>query len=485
MQYNKTCNLLLGDYEHSLLNELPDHYIPRPEVNSKSGNVNGLQSMRETQDPRLFMTVASVQFSPDSGTLYSAGSDRKVRAYNFQAGVDRASCLYEIEHPATLDLLSVSNCNLLATACHQSADGSIGVYRGSKKTLSLSPSRLDKQTERAIYPSALKWGSATQHTNLLLAGFSIDSIDEERDIAGETCLWDVRAESRIQINAVTRNVFDVAWNPSPSPTSTVFAVASTPGTNKVNKGMRSVIQCFAPSQNRATRVLEWECPAFDINDVIYCPHNDNLIASGATDGKVYVWDQRFADSSHEPLHALAHNDSLSVLDHDRYREVADTGVRFLSWGATSFRLYSGSSDGVVKVWNPCRSSEDAHLKDVATFTSAVMSGAFSPDYRELLIGEDQGRINLLSVGYEDKSVRSMQRFKLQSAPAPTIGAAEDRYADAHDLLRTRQIELKPMGSLPIRQAVQGQEYDGPFLTPFRQGNRRSRGCIPPRTRRAE
>ena len=467
MQYNRPCNLLIGDYERGMLHELPEHHTSRPAVDPDSGNVNGLDSMRETQDSRLFMTVANVQFSSDSSMLFSAGSDKKVRAYEVDQDIDEVSCQYEIEHAASLDLLSVNNAGVLATACHQSADGSIGVYRGQTHMLSLSPSRVEEQTKRAIFPSALRWGLSAQHSSLLLAGFSIDSVDEERAIAGETCLWDIRAEARIRIGVVTRNVFDVAWNPAPSSTSTHFAVASTRGTNKKNKGTRSVVQCFAPGQDRAARVLEWECPAFDINDLVYCRHDDNLLAAGATDGKVYVWDKRFADRSNTPLHVLEHGDSLNVLDHDRERETADTGVRFLSWGATSSRLYSGSSDGVVKMWDPYRSTGNARVKDVVTFTSAVMSGAFSPDYCDLLIGEDQGRINSLSIGHHERTVRSMQPFQLHSAPAPV--EKEDRLESARKLLKSGEVEFRPMGSLPILQAVQGPKYRGPYLAPSNAG----------------
>jgi WD40 repeat protein len=468
MQYNKPDNLLLGNHESSLLAELPEHHIPRPHVKEDPSNPNGLSSMRETQDPRLFMTVASVQFSPDSRILYSAGRDQKVRAYEFERGVDQASCKYELDHPAPLDLMSVSNTGIVATACHQSTDGSIGVYNDKIRTLSLSPSRVDTQTERAIYPSALRWGVSYHHSYYLLAGFSIDSIDDEREVAGETCLWDIASESRVHVGATTRNVFDIAWNPAPSSTSHIFAVACTPGTSKVNKRTRSIVQCFAPRQSSARRVLELECPAFDINDVIYCPYDTNLIAVGATDSKVYLWDQRFAGVGHQPLHTLQHGDSLSVLDHDRDQEIADTGIRFLSWGATSSRLYSGSSDGVVKLWNPYSSTENAHVKDVATFTSAVMSGAFSPDHRELLIGEDQGRLNSLSVGFGEKTVRSMERFDFHSAPLPKNKAATTKpegHETANELLTTGQIELKSMGALPIRQAVQGPNYRGPYLAP--------------------
>lgn len=459
MQYNRPGNLLVGDYERSQLRELPEHHVPRPAIEA-SGNVNGLHSMRESQDSRLFMTVASVQFSPDGSTLYSAGTDAKVRAYNVTES--ETACAYSIDHPASLDLLSVSNANVLATACHQSADGSISVYQDQEKLASLSPSRVEQQTSRAIYPSALKWGVHHYHSNLLLAGFSIDSIDAERDIAGETCLWDIAAERCVGV-PVTRNVFDVAWNPRPTSTSTVFAIASTPGTQKVSRGTRTVVQCFAPNQGRASRVLEWESPAFDMNDVVYCQHDDNLLAAGATDGKVYIWDQRFAGSKPTPLHVFEHGDSLNVLDHDREREIADTGVRFLSWGATSTRLYTGSSDGVVKIWNPYMATEDAHIKDVATFGSAVMSGAFSPDYRDLLIGEEQGRINSLSIGHDEKAVRSMRKFEFLPAPAPE--EHQDPLDVAHELVHSQQIVFRPMGDLPVRQAVQGPKYKGPYLAP--------------------
>src|SRR5699024_807081 len=137
--------------------------------------------------------------------------------------------------------------------------------------------------------------------------------------------------SRITIHGIARNVFDVAWNPSPSAGSSIFAIASSRGTGSMSRGTRSVVQCFGANTKKT---IGWECPALDINDVVFCKHDDNLIAAGATDGKVYVWDQRFADRSCRPLHILEHGDTLNVLDHDRERDDADTGVRFVSWGST-------------------------------------------------------------------------------------------------------------------------------------------------------
>ncbi|KAK6398877.1 hypothetical protein LTR65_000434 [Meristemomyces frigidus] len=474
MQYNSGRNLLIGDSKSAMLQELPEHHIPRPVIDGGSGNVNGEHAMRESQDARLFMTVAAVAFSPNGKRIYSAGSDKKVRMYRVGGDIHEAKCRYEIDHPAAVDLLTVSSDGLLATACHSGEDGSVRVYACKQKTydlkLSLSPSRTDAQSPLPLFPSALKWGVAAQHSKFLLAGFSSDSVDDARDTAGETALWNVEIGYRIPLSTVTRNVFDVAWNPSPSSSSTSFAVASTPGTGKSSRGKRSVVQLYAPGQDGARQVIEWECPAFDINDVLYCPYDDNLIAAGATDGKVYIWDKRFASRSQSPLHVLAHEESVNVLDHRFDKESTDTGIRFLSWGATASRLYSGSSDGIVKVWNPYRSPGNALVKDAATFKTAIMSGAFSHDYRDLLVGEECGRINLLSIGSEgdgdneDGCCRLSSTFRLRSAPEPAKPTTSP-FAPARELVQSKQIELRPMGAIPIRQAVQGPAYDGPYLIP--------------------
>ncbi|RMX83121.1 hypothetical protein D0869_05546 [Hortaea werneckii] len=470
MQYNSGLNLLAGDSESGSLQELPEHHISRPFIDAESGNVNGLHAMRESQDPRLFMTVASVGFSPTGDLLYSAGGDKKMRAYRMQDDVGKTECCYEIDHAAPIDILSVNNHGVVATACHSGTDGNVRVYRCDDTTfdhkLSLSPSRKDAQSNLPLFPSALKWGFAAQHSNLLLGGFSCDTTDEIRSTAGETALWNGETGQRIALSTTTRNVFDLAWNPSPSAAGTVLAVAAVPGTGKSYKGKQSVVQVYAPDQNRAKQVNELECPAFDINDVTYCPHDENLIAAGATDGKVYIWDMRYTSRNQMPLHTLSHGNSVNVLDHDRDSELADTGVRFLSWGSTSSRLYSGSSDGVVKVWNPYRATSGALVKDVATFQTAIMSGAFNHDFRDLLIGEECGRLNLLQVdarGDEDTQSARPQKFKLQNAPRPQRDNSEVSGKVAGDeLLQSRRIITRPMGALPKWQAVQGPNYDGPY-----------------------
>ncbi|PPJ49794.1 hypothetical protein CBER1_03320 [Cercospora berteroae] len=466
MQYNMSRNLLVGNHEHGELQELVEHHVERPKV-TEADNPNALSAMRQTQDPRLFQTVTATAFSPvpeHEGMLFTTGTDRMLRKYTVYSDVRSTKVDASFQHKASVDLLAVHEEGCIATGTHSVSDN-ITVFDAQGASINCvwtgSPRRQDLHTTASIYPSTLKWGIAHVHRNYLLAGFSGD---EDKLLAGETALWDVQHQTQIELRGETRNVFDVCWNPRPSSASIVFAVASnSTGIKLGGRGDRSAVSCFAPTQPLSA-VITWQCPALDINDVLICPYNDNLIAAGATDGKVYVWDQRWAGRSQAPLHVLSHGESLNILPHGYDRELTDTGVRFLSWGATSSRLYSGSSDGIVKVWNPYRSADNAHVQDLDTprqHRSAVMSGVFSPDHRELLIGTENGRINLFTTG--GAVLPKPEQFKLHTAPEP---AAEDSPLEAAEtLLNMGKIVTRPCGAMPISQAVQGERYDGPFQAP--------------------
>ncbi|KAM3423746.1 hypothetical protein BST61_g1153 [Cercospora zeina] len=466
-------NLLVGHHASGELQELTEHHLERPVVKAED-NPNSLSAMRQTQDPRLFQTVTATAFSPaadNEGKLFTTGTDKMLRKYSVSTDVRSTRLEGSVKHSASVDLLAIHQHGYIATGSH-SASGSIKVFKDVGASIECvwtgSPQRRDLQTTASIYPSSLKWGAAHVHCNYLLAGFSGD---EDKLLAGETALWDMERQSQIELRGITRNVFDVCWNPRPSPASIVFAVASNSTGIKLGGRGRTAVSCFAPKQPPSA-VVHWQCPALDINDVLICPHDDHLIAAGATDGKVYVWDQRWAGRSQEPLQVLSHGESLNVLPHDRDRELTDTGVRFLSWGATSSRLYSGSSDGIVKVWNPYRSTDNALVEDLDAprqHRSAVMSGAFSPDYRELLIGTENGRINLFTTG--GAVMRMPGQFKLHTAPEPV--AEDSSFAAAETLVNTGKIVIRPCGAMPISQAVQGSLYDGPFQAPKQADVRRA------------
>jgi hypothetical protein len=174
------------------------------------------------------------------------------------------------------------------------------------------------------------------------------------------------------------------------------------------------------------------------------------------------------------LRTLCHGESLMPLQEGIPHEKTDTGVRFLSWGQNATRLYSGSSDGVVKVWDVTRSQEDTFVKDMITTHSGIMSGAFTADYSKLVLGEVDGSVNVLEVGRDDIAIRDAD--KLQYHPyynehsqngildsiAPPVPTTDDAAAEARHWIQSGQLQLVPMGGLPKQQVIQGPAYRGPY-----------------------
>ncbi|KAL1648012.1 hypothetical protein SLS58_002337 [Diplodia intermedia] len=485
MQYNRSNNLLVGEVHRKALYEIPDHYTERERPET---GVNSSHSMHVTQDHRLFQTVSMVAFSPDDSLLFTAGYDNQVRVYDMfdTEQPEKHFSSLGLRHTAKVDLLSVSPQGLLATGCQRSDKNSIKVIDpyllnvdpselfdedGNKMKPvmhSFSSRRAAERPENGIFPSALCFDWSGDY---LLAGFA--STLKEEPGSGGTCLWDVRTGTQMTIFPETRNVFDVAWNTNRWK-APLFAVGCVAGA-QVNRGVRSVVKLYdIRVPGRYTMPLELDCPALDMNDVLFSPYDENLIVAGCTNGKTYVWDIR-QPRPETHLYSLMHGEPLMELGDDdpASRERLDTGIRFCSWAHDRRKLYTASSDGVVKTWDPYRAPEDVFVRDVVQLNSGVMSGAFSPDYASLLIGEVNGTINLLEAGQLGRSIKQMDTFNLisfkdEEAP-PSTPDLQDRSPDkdsgasiARELVQTDQMTLRQMGSLPIRQAVQGPNYAGPY-----------------------
>ncbi|KAH0097084.1 WD40 repeat-like protein, partial [Aureobasidium melanogenum] len=450
IDYNKPRNLVVGSVTTQKVKELPHHTVQH--------------SLPDGRRKELFSTVQMVAFSPDSRYMYSAGIDQHLHKYRIYGFPSKTRLVHRVEHPASVDFLSVSNSGLVATGCASSGSRSINVLAYDNDALVESVCFSGTQQAKKT-PSALKWGSAHNHQHYLLAGFSREAEvfyieDDNRDKEGEVALWDINTKQRIETDAPNRNVFDLAWNPNPGGNSSIFAVASRP-VSHVGHGIHSVVRLYSPQQTRAHHTMELDCPAWDINDVVYSPHDNNLIAVGSTEGRVYIWDVRFAKHGQSPLSTLKHGGSLAVMPHEKKRWEVDTGIRFLSWGSERDRLYTGSSDGLVACWDPYRSVSDKPVREVVRLNSAIMSGAFSPDFSHLLVGEDAARLNLLSVGNDGAEFdrRTTAKFgveeaRLEEEPAPILW-------DCQKMLDTQALEIKPAGTMPFRQVVQGSNYTGP------------------------
>ncbi|KAI5195185.1 WD40 repeat-like protein [Aureobasidium subglaciale] len=450
IDYNKPRNLVIGSATSQRIKELPDHTIKH--------------LLPDGRQKELFSTVQMVAFSPESKYMYSAGIDQNLHRYRINNSLVDTALVHTVKHPASVDFLAVSNTGLVATGCASSDAGAVRVLSYDDDD-SADVIKVSRTIQSKKYPSALRWGVAHEHQNLLLAGFSreaeaVYAEDDNRDKDGEVALWDVNTQQRIHVDAPNRNVFDLAWNPNPSGNSSIFAVASRPF-GHVGHGIHSVVRLYSPRQNHAQHTMELDCPAWDINDVVYSPHDSNIIAVGSTEGRVYIWDVRFIKQGQSPLSTLRHGNSLAIMPHEKRRWEADTGIRFLSWGSERNRLYSGSSDGVVACWDPYRSDSDKHVRDVVKLNSAIMSGAFSPDFCHLLVGEDAARLNMLTVGNDgakfDRTSTArfvVEKAPLQEEPTPTLW-------DCEQMLESRALEIKPAGTMPFKQVVQGPNYKGP------------------------
>jgi WD40 repeat protein len=465
MQYNQPNNLLFGNQD--TLYELPDHHRPREKPTQ---GVNATHSMHVSQDSRLFETVSMVEFSRDGDKLFSVGYDDHLRVYSIEGG--RCSLLSSLNHSTKIDLLDVNKYHKVLATGSQSIGSSIKVFgyspEGIQNVSSFTSKRAQTLIERRIMPSALRWGDAPAVSGYLLAGFASASIDSSAQSAyGELCLWDVEKQMQIQVAPAAGNIFDANWNPA---SSHVAAACAAIGMN-FNRGTNSVVRVYNALQDATglkwtSRGLEMECPALDINDVLFNPYNDRQVAAGATDGSVYVWDLRRSD---ETLHRFSHGEPVMPLDPNWSREAFDTGVRFCAWGDRAARLYTGSSDGVVKVWDTACSGHDAHVKDVATFNSGVMSGAFTEDFSRLLIGEVNGSINLVEIAADPVPRTELEKFTLVPCDVPSTSSVSATELDvdsgialSQQLVAECKIEIKPFGGLPKSQAVRGPNYTGPF-----------------------
>ncbi|KAF2826249.1 hypothetical protein CC86DRAFT_323422 [Ophiobolus disseminans] len=466
MQYNRANNLLLGNLADNTIHELAEHRIKRAKTDA---GANSTHAMFVSQDPKLYTTVTSVAFSPSGKLMYSSGYDESVCLWYLDPTPSQPALGAKLKHASEVEMMVVNNHieGMLATAAKRTAGAAIKLITFDEDDPS-EPQKHNFHSEKAvsrsdlrILPQALQF--EPRCGGLLLAGFGANvRNDTAFDITGDLCIWDIATQAQIPIHGSNRNVFDVAFNPNRR-YMPLFAAGCVASTN-VNRGTRSVIRLYdEKGLDKYTCPLEIECRALDMNDVVWCPQDEHLIAAGCTDGRVYVWDMR---SPEDPLMTLSHGHSLMPLQDGIHHERTDTGIRFLSWGDNSTRLYSGSSDGVVKVWDVTRSAEDTFIKDLITLDSGIMAGAFSPDFSKLVLGEVNGSVAILDVGRNDCSIKEAEKLRYM----PYAGETRDRDPTATDsgvagamhLLQTQQLQVVAMSNPPIRQVVQGPSYQGPF-----------------------
>ena len=137
----------------------------------------------------------------------------------------------------------------------------------------------------------------------------------------------------------------------------------------------------------------------------------------------------------------------------------DTGVKLSLWGPGGRYLYTGSSDGVIKQWDPNVAPEDALVAKVATLDSGIMTGDFSPDFAHLLVGTAKGSIRILTTAPSASAVDEGQAMHfIPAAPPPELPPSFDT-APADELLASGQVTLHPYWGIG-----QGPAYSGPYAS---------------------
>ncbi|KAI0536891.1 hypothetical protein GGR58DRAFT_373244 [Xylaria digitata] len=407
-QYNKPGNLLLGSAVAKTLRAYPDHRIVRPIVPTGE---NALDSMVASQDPWLFTSVVSSDYDPSCDLAYTSSFDKTVKVWQPKNGSMVALGTWEHAGRVNFVVTSKNSTATVATAADVPTEA-VRVYHLNQSNI--SDSRYDSYSctrvhdedyvpseKWAYYPAAIRWGLAPSVNHLLLIGYSPRSptgedheIPEDKRNSGELCLWDTITKTQVKVNsAKTQNVFEVAWHPSRA--SFAAATSASQVLEKTDQTPRTQIRIFEmnneTSQYGAIKTLD--CAAIDINELSIMPNSllYSYVAAGCTDGKVYVWDTSASDW---PMCILEHGDPVEELLGEREEE--DVGVKFTAWATTADRLYTGSSDGVVKVWN-IRHGKGVLVKDLIEVAAPITYGAFSPDFTRLVIGDGSGRVYLLAL----------------------------------------------------------------------------------------
>ncbi|KAI9742453.1 MAG: hypothetical protein M1818_003987 [Claussenomyces sp. TS43310] len=482
MQYNKPGNLLVGSVSCQDLVSVLGHRIPRPLVHKGD---NALQSMRRTQDRFLYCSVTTIAYSQFHGKCFTGGFDNTVTIWNVDTKkLPVMEGCGTWQHDGHVNfVLSSPHHELIATASDV-GQNAVRVYKVQINDISSSPfdtysggkvdehaaARRASKINWAYHPATMQWGKSASVVHLLLVGYSPRSYDcQDEDIpedkvnTGELCLWDTRDGSRILItSARTQNVFEVVWHPS----QPIFVAATSP-TGEFDEGIRTQLRLFGQTSSGSFSHLKTlDCSALDINEITVMPNSilQCYVSASCTDGNTYVWDTAQGE---RPTHVLSHGKSIDELDHDMPRERGDVGVKFAAWGRTIDRFYTGSSDGIVKAWNVRSPRGQEHIRDVVALSGGVSTGAWSPDFTKLVIGDSTGKVHLLSVddgvGVDNDSVLLHRQPVTQLNPTlarsdidKMDGGVEQTARDiAQEFVDQQQIVLHPD---PYVGAIQGPAY---------------------------
>ncbi|EXJ60962.1 hypothetical protein A1O7_05115 [Cladophialophora yegresii CBS 114405] len=371
---NRPRNLLYGSVPTKTIRELPEHRIERP----------------QGQPQHVYTTVSAVRFGPTGHRMYTGGYDNKLRVWDVEDETQigcKAELLYKNKRIEVMDVTG-DQTTIVATGTH-SGTRSVRVFIGDADlTADCREVRPLREMGMDVFPYAptcLKFGKG-QSQNRLIAGFGQDS-DTLDGTFGPGCMlvWEFAEAKSVAMPFDRGNTFvsDCTWSPS----GDLFVVgAVTDPLDKKEPWEHSVVKLYSTREQQPT--MSFRCTARDINDVT-CDFD--LVTASCTDGSTYVWDRRHP---RVPVHILRHGKPVGGYAQGLDRELNDVGVRYVEWSRNAGQLYTGGSDGFLKLWDSRRSQADVLVQDVVDIGNEILCGKFSPDHSSLVIGDEDGRLHL-------------------------------------------------------------------------------------------
>ncbi|CAD6505766.1 BgTH12-01253 [Blumeria graminis f. sp. triticale] len=419
MQYNKPGNLLVGSVVLDTVKSYPEHKIERPIISESQNMENASHSMRATQSPWLYTSVVSTAHSSTSGYSFTSSYDKTVKVWQVSENGSKMSLCGTWKHEAKVNFVVTSEHHDRVATAAGTNKNAVRVYRFDKDAISDSPYHEyggNKSQEQAggihvrqtwaYQPATIKWARAPCVSNLFLVGYSprADSDDgddsnipSDKKNTGELCVWNSENGSRLNVSSARmQNVFDVVWHPH----QPVFAAATSPSGNYDSDRTKTQVRIYALNDLTFTSIMALDCPALDITELTIMPNSaiKAYITASCTDSCTYVWDMAQGE---DPIHILRHGESLDNPEPDLPIELADGGVTFSAWGAELSRFYTGATDGKLIAWDVRKSPGNAFVRNVLELSGGISSGAFTKDFRRLLIGDSTGKIHLLGIREND------------------------------------------------------------------------------------
>ncbi|KAI1008124.1 hypothetical protein K3495_g112 [Podosphaera aphanis] len=417
MQYNKPGNLLLGSVVHGTVRSFSDHRIERPIISKSQNTENALESMRATQSPWLYTSVVSTAFSSISGYSFTSSYDNTAKVWRVsEDGLSMRLC-GTWRHEAKVNFVVTSEHHGRVATASGTSKNAVRVYHFNENAIGDSPydeygGNMSQEYPNdpnirqswAYQPATIKWARAACVANLLLVGYSPransgddSDIPDDKVNTGELCVWNSADGARLNVSSARmQNVFDVVWHP----TQPVFAAATSPSGSYDGDRTKTQVRIFALKEHTFNRIMALDCPALDITELTIMPNSSlkAYVTASCTDGCTYIWDTAQGE---DPIHILRHGESLDNPEPNLPLELADGGVTFSAWGADVSRFYTGATDGKLIAWDVRKSPGNAFVRKVLELSGGISSGAFSKDFKRLLIGDATGKIHLLEIDDDD------------------------------------------------------------------------------------